>query len=135
MDNAIACPYCHAPARLVSGEAIYPHRVDLYDLKFWQCQPCDAYVGCHKAGAMTDTGRSDGTFPLGRLANAELRRAKSAAHAAFDPLWKSKRMKRRDAYGWLARELGISRDNCHIGMFDVDACRAVVAAASNFRKD
>ena len=70
--------------------------------------------------------------PLGRLANAELRRAKSAAHAAFDPLWKSKRMKRRDAYGWLARELGISRDNCHIGMFDIAACRAVVRAAASF---
>jgi hypothetical protein len=63
---------------------------------------------------------------MGRLANPELRRAKSAAHAAFDPLWKSRKMGRKQAYAWLARELGISVANCHIGMFDVDACRSVV---------
>lgn len=120
----VTCDYCHRDAMLVTGNVIYPHRPDLYALKFWQCEPCDAYVGCHKAGK----GQGDGTKPLGRLANAELRRAKSDAHAAFDPLWKSRRMKRREAYAWLAAQLGISVNNCHIGMFDVDGCRAVVAA-------
>jgi hypothetical protein len=124
----VVCPYCDRPAALVTGAAIYPHRPDLFGLKFWQCAPCDAYVGCHKAGAHVDGVISDGTLPLGRLANAALRKAKSAAHAAFDPLWKSRSMKRGEAYRWLARELGISSANCHIGMFDIDACRAVVAA-------
>mgnify|MGYP001068973319 CR=1 FL=1 len=124
----MTCPYCDRAAALVTGAVIYPHRPDLFGLKFWQCEPCDAYVGCHKAGARVGPGViSDGTLPLGRLANAALRRAKSAAHAAFDPLWKSRVMKRREAYAWLAKELGISSANCHIGMFDVDACQAVVA--------
>lgn len=126
--SAPVCPYCGRASVMVAGAAIYPHRPDLFGLKFWQCQPCDAYVGCHKTGARVDGVISDGTLPLGRLANAELRKAKSAAHAAFDPLWKSRTMKRGEAYRWLARELGISTANCHIGMFDVDACRAVVAA-------
>jgi hypothetical protein len=126
------CPYCGQPAKLVGGDAIYPHRSDLFDLAFWQCAPCDAYVGCHKKGVTFLMNkrqvRSDGTIPLGRLANAQLRKAKSAAHAAFDPLWKSGRMTRREAYAWLATTLGISSDNCHIGMMDADACQAVVSA-------
>lgn len=37
-------------------------------------------------------------------------------------------MSRNNAYAWLAGELGISKANCHIGMMDVDACKAVVVA-------
>lgn len=130
--SAPTCPYCKGPAALVGGGDIYPHRPDLFDLKFWSCAPCGAYVGCHKAGAWVPELRqtSDGTLPLGRLANAELRRAKSQAHAAFDPLWKSRAMGRREAYAWLAGELGIRVSDCHIGMLDVAGCRAVVAAVN-----
>lgn len=121
----ISCDYCRRPAQLVGGDVIYPHRPDLAALRFWHCAPCDAFVGCHKAG----NGYGDGTRPLGRLANAELRRAKSAAHEAFDPLWKSGRMSRRDAYARLAQKLGIHVRDCHIGMFDLAACQRVMAIA------
>lgn len=112
------CPYCGKEAQLVNGDTIYPHRPDLAHLRFYVCQPCDARVGCHPGTAR----------PLGRLANAELRQAKMEAHAAFDPLWRSGLMKRRDAYGWLAERLGIERDQCHIGYMDVVECRRVVEA-------
>lgn len=69
---------------------------------------------------------SDGTAPLGRMANASLRRLKQEAHAAFDPLWRSGDMTRAQAYSWLAQHLGVSDNNCHIGMMDEDGCRAVV---------
>lgn len=118
----VTCPYCSKPAQLVTGAVIYAHRPDLHHLKFWQCRPCDAYVGCHKAG----NGYGDGSRPLGRLANAELRAAKSRAHAAFDPMWKDGGMPRGKAYAWLARQLGIPKEQCHIGEFDVDTCRRVV---------
>jgi hypothetical protein len=124
--STIACPYCGKSAELTTGDWVYPHRKDLSGLKFWVCWPCDAFVGCHQKGAPVGGKASDGTLPLGRLANAELRRAKSAAHAAFDPLWKSGRMSRREAYGWLASKLGIHADQCHIGMFDVHHCKAVI---------
>ena len=110
------CPYCQGPVALVTGEVIYPHQPDLHDKRFWRCAPCDAYVGCHPG---TDK-------PLGRLANAELRKAKQAAHRVFDPLWKSKKMKRSAAYGLLAQRLGISKNQCHIGYFDIDTCKRVV---------
>ena len=101
---------------------IYPHRSDLYEKKFWQCQPCDAYVGCHRGTAT----------PLGRLANAELRAAKQKAHAAFDPLWRSnylqRPMNRDEAYAWLSRQLKLPATECHIGMFDAKLCQKVVEA-------
>ena len=130
----VICDYCDRPAKLVTGNVIYPHRTDLFSKKFWQCEPCGAYVGCHPADTKHQRGDGDGAKPMGRLANAELRRAKQAAHAAFDPLWLSsadRRGARAKAYAWLAEAIGISKANCHIGMFDVDRCKAVVSAVRN----
>lgn len=121
----VVCDYCHRDAELVTGKVVYPHRPDLFHKFFWQCAPCGAFVGCHEK----NKGYGDGTRPFGRLANAELRRAKSAAHDAFDPLWRSGQMSRHDAYAWLARALGMSPANCHIGMFDVDLCNRVRTVA------
>jgi hypothetical protein len=71
---------------------------------------------------------------LGRLANAELRQWRIAAHQAFDPLWQAKmareRISRNQArtagYRWLAGRIGINLDQCHIGAFDIDECKKVV---------
>jgi len=117
----INCPYCSQPAQFVSGAVIYPHRGDLATKQFWRCEPCDAYCGCH----------ANTTTPLGRLANASLRKAKIAAHAAFDPLWRNKHVNarpkaRRDAYKWLAAGLGLRPADTHIGMFDEAQCARVV---------
>lgn len=114
--NPVLCPYCDMLACLVSGEDIYPHRPELAAKLFWQCKPCRAYVGCHPK---TET-------PLGRLANAELRKAKMAAHDAFDPKWKSGVMKRKAAYFWLSKQMHMAFADCHIGMFDVEQCKQVV---------
>ena len=116
--NAVLCPYCGGNAKLVGGLTIYPHRPDLHEKKFYQCAPCDAYVGCHPGT----------TNALGRLANAELRKAKMAAHSAFDPLWKSGAKKRGSAYAWLSDALGMNKKDCHIGMMDVADCHRVVEA-------
>lgn len=112
------CPYCEKPAFLVTGAVIYPHRPELHPLKFWNCPECKAYTGCH--------ANSPVNKPKGRLANAELRKLKMEAHAAFDPLWKTGRMSRSDAYGILADRLGIKMSKCHIGFFDEAQCRRVV---------
>lgn len=122
--QCVLCPYCGHEAVLVGGDVIYPHRPDLAGQRFWQCAPCDAYVGCHKPNRKMG---HDGTQPLGRLADAELRKAKRDAHAVFDPIWKEGGLSRRQAYAWLAGGLGIAVADCHIGEFDVAACRAVVA--------
>lgn len=122
--RAVNCDYCSKAAQLVTGDVIYPHRQDLYSLKFYLCNSCNAYVGCHK--------NSDGA-PLGRLANAELRKAKSAAHAAFDPIWKSGKMTRNKAYELLAKSLRLDKKHCHIGMFDIETCEEVIAWCEDFK--
>lgn len=114
----VRCDYCSGEAKLVTGEKIYPHRKDLWDMRFWQCEPCKAHVGCHKNSADCQ--------PLGRLANAGLRKAKMEAHAHFDPIWQNGHLKRKEAYAWLASQLGIPVDKTHIGMFDIVTCRKVV---------
>lgn len=116
----VACDYCRKPAKLVTGKIVYPHRKDLLHKFFWYCKDCGAWVGTHK--------NSKDKAPLGRLANKELRQAKMAAHAVFDPIWKSGRMSRPSAYAWLAEATGISKPNCHIGMMDVDGCKSVIVA-------
>ena len=110
------CPYCGNPAAKVTGAELYSHWPELAKKLFWACMPCKAWVGCHPGGDL----------PLGRLANAELRRAKMDAHAAFDPFWKTGILTRSEAYKWLSKELGIDREQCHIGWFDVEMCRKVV---------
>lgn len=127
----IACDYCHRPAQLVTGAVIYPHRLDLLHKRFWHCEPCNAYVGCHDRNQRLGFV---GDEPKGRLANAQLRRAKIAAHAAFDPIWKAKQLSRTAAYVWLASELGVSVANMHIGMLDMDGCNAVIAACQNRKR-
>lgn len=119
----IKCPYCGGDAHMVGGDVIYPHRPDLFEKKFWHCAPCNAYVGCH---AHNPKLSFTGNEPLGRLANAELRAAKSAAHAAFDPIWQDGHLaSRKTAYAWLADKLNIHVDDCHIGEFDVEQCKLV----------
>lgn len=120
MTNPI-CPYCNKESDGVDGTAIYPHRPDLSHKWFYQCVPCDAYVGCHPG-----TKNS-----LGRLANAELRKWKSIAHRVFDPLWRDGHMKRKEAYKALAEVMNIHPNDCHIGMFDVDQCKKVYSICMN----
>jgi hypothetical protein len=110
------CHYCGKVSEKVQGDVIYPHRTDLASKTFYRCKPCDAYVGCHPG---TDK-------PLGRLADAQLRRCKSLVHLHFDNIWKSEKMSRSQAYTWLAQELGIKVEECHIGIFDMPMCQKAI---------
>ena len=124
MTAEVLCEYCGHPAERLRGSELYPGREDLRCRFFWVCRPCGAWVGCHLPNTRLGfTGRE----PFGRLANAELRQLKQQAHATFDPLWQSKHFKTRHrAYNWLANQLGIERQFCHIGMFDETQCRRVI---------
>lgn len=119
--RVVICDYCGRQAKLLTGREVYPHRPDLFRLRFYDCAPCDARVGCHEGTAE----------PKGRLANAELRRERQLAHKAFDPLWERRpKAVRLLAYSWLALALDIPVDRCHIAMMDVADCRRVVIACN-----
>lgn len=118
----LRCPYCDRLAVLLSGVDVYPHRPDLDDRLFWVCRVCDAWVGCHPGTAR----------PMGTLANESLRRSRRSAHAAFDPLWRSGVMTRKQAYTWLAGALNVAIEDCHIGMFGASKCRRVVKVSQEY---
>jgi len=106
------CPYCGKPPKRVYGDDLFPHLPKLAGKVFWRCEPCGAHVGCHHG---TDK-------PFGPLANAELHKARTDAHAAFDPIWELRYMERTQAYEWLAETLDIEVRKAHIGMFDLEQC-------------
>lgn len=126
------CPACAREARLTTGAEVYPHRPDLHAKPIWLCDSCGAYVGCHP-------GTND---PLGTPAGRELRAARMTLHERMiDPLWRTadctefyrpkndrerrniRRRARTRVYEYLAHRLGIDRDDCHTGLFDLDRCR------------
>lgn len=118
----VICPYCGKPAMLVDSIVIYKKRS--YG-NAYLCKACNAYVGCHPG---TDK-------PLGRLADAELRKWKERAHNAFDILWKKRIFFRNDAYKWLAEELNIPLHLCHIGMFDIEQCQETIDVTLKFLRE
>lgn len=111
------CPYCGAWTVCLDSTAVYAKS---YGRIYW-CQPCNSWVGCHKA-------KRRGCEALGRLANAELRTWKKAAHRHFDALWKMSNRKnaRQNAYQWLSQKMEIPPEVTHIGMFNVDQCKEVL---------
>lgn len=62
------------------------------------------------------------TNALGRLADADLRKAKMRAHHYLDQLWRDRRHQRYSTYTWLSKQLGIPRELTHVGMSDIEQC-------------
>lgn len=115
----LVCPYCGRKTELIDSAEIYHGKTYGW---MYICRPCDAYVGCK-------TGKKES---LGRLANAELRKYKQAAHDVFDLIWQDNHISRTEAYTWLSQQLGLDRDFTHMGMFNVDQCKQVIELAYHY---
>ena len=124
--RAPLCSHCGQPAELTTGRAVYPHREDLWDKRFWACWACQAWCGCHS--------REEGTTPLGTPANAQLRKLRSQVHREFDPFWQSGVWDRRQAYSWLARKMRIPVDDTHVGQFTANQCLLALQCVRARRK-
>jgi hypothetical protein len=107
-----ACLYCNGYVILTTNDFIYNGRQYGKNGNYncYVCIVCKASVGTHQ----------DGVTPLGRLADKELKLLKIEAHSLFDPIWKSGKMKRHQAYSLMAKRLGIPVNECHFGWFDKD---------------
>lgn len=116
---AVYCPYCGKLADLVDSSEAYKVSYGY----IWLCRPCDAYTGVHRD--------SPKFAPLGTLAKKELRYLRQMVHKKFDPLWKSGKMTRVKAYHWLAYQMGISSDRCHVALFCEAKCKKALAILSN----
>lgn len=114
------CDECASPSiALVDKKEVYGPFSE-HDGELWMCLECRAYVSCHEG---TDR-------PMGTMANEATRRARVRAHKAFDPLWKTRRdgHGRRWWYSWLAGQLEVPLEHCHIAMFTQTQCEQVIEA-------
>lgn len=118
------CVECGGMGKATTGAILFPANKALDTRVFFVC-PCGAWCGSHEGTAL----------PRGRPGNALTRQMRALAHEAFDPIWRRRLGKRRDkyradararAYRWLAGELGLSIDDCHIGLFDAAMCERVI---------
>lgn len=115
------CAYCGGGVSLKDSKIIYGRSYG----NIYICDKypeCDAYVGVHK---------SDGKTPLGTIANKELRELRKICHNNyFDPLWKSGKITRNEAYKFLQRIMGLTAEDCHIAMFNIDQCKELIKKLS-----
>ena len=109
---------------ICGGEVIFTDNARIYGRpygsgKMYLCTNCGARVGTHEP-------RPDEAY--GILSNEEMRTLKKKCHELFDLKWKDsepreRRKKRNKAYKKLAKQLGISVEDCHFGFFDMDMLR------------
>lgn len=113
------CKYCGGIVRLIPASTVYgeaTQRLGMAHEFVYQCQNCNARVGCHKGT----------TRPLGDVANEVLRLKRMETHRVFDTFWKSRHMTRSKAYKWLSEQLDIPREEAHIGGFEMDTCEKLI---------
>ena len=58
-------------------------------------------------------------------ADDETRAARRAAHSTFDKLWKSGKFSRQGAYKRLAKFMHLTKNQTHIGDFNLAQCQVV----------
>ena len=112
MKKPTICRYCGGIIRLVPAADVYgssTERLGMQNEYLYQCQNCNARVGCHKGT----------TRPLGDVANEILRLKRIEAHQKMHT-------SRTKAYQWLARELKLPEEDTHIGGFEIDTCQRVI---------
>ena len=93
MEIPHICRYCGGIVRLVPAENVYGDsavRLGLKGEKLYQCQNCNARVGCHKGTVR----------PLGDLANEVLRLKRIETHQVFDAYWMERGMSRLTAQNY-----------------------------------
>jgi len=114
MPDAPKCLRCREPAALYR----------IHYTPVWACRRCDTRVGCHEG-----TNR-----PLGVLADEQTRSLRRQVHGAFDHIWMegeragvARADARHRAYLWLARNLDLQPERCHVALFDAEMCDRALA--------
>lgn len=110
------CPYCGSSVTLRDASHVHGVRGNGLLYVCDRFPRCDAYVGVHEGSSR----------PLGTLADRELRIWRRLAHESLDPLWRSGRMARREAYRLLQEILAVPAEHAHIAMLNLAQCRVLI---------
>lgn len=108
------CPYCGKKASFLTTKEFYGKD---YGSNIYSCRDCNAYVGTY----------GNTHKPLGTMAKKELRRLRKIAHSVFDPIWKKEKATRTEMYEWLQRKMKLSQEDAHIGRFNEEQCKRLIA--------
>lgn len=116
-EESLKC-YCgkealhHPDTSVIYGGRVYGNK------GVWYCPDynngCDGWVGTHPNGE-----------PLGRLKNKASRELAKQCHALFDSMWRSKNQ-RNKMYQWLAKEMGLTADECHFAVMTDDQLKQAI---------
>lgn len=113
----IYCNSCNSiDIFLTSAGAWYQREFPGSNVLMYVCRSCDASVQCH----------ANSVIPLGMMADKPTRTMRQKAHSVFDAAWQKTKLTRNEAYEWLARKMNLTRNECHIGMFDKYQCSSVI---------
>jgi hypothetical protein len=69
------------------------------------------------------------------LQNDDLKMLRCKAHDYFDVLWKEEYMTRSEAYKWLRKQMELTKDECHIALFNREQCHQVVKLVNEYFND
>lgn len=119
----VLCGECGSPM-VIRYTRKYPNP-DGSPRAFYGCKrypDCDGIHGAHQKDLR----------PLGIPANKETKKARMRAHEAFDRIWKTKVLGRKDAYAWMCKTMGLSKEEAHIGRFDTEKCDRLVSLVNEF---
>ncbi|WP_288365560.1 zinc-finger-containing protein [uncultured Marinobacter sp.] len=105
------CRYCGMDVKLVNHAEIYGREYGDWPYAYL-CRNCSAYVGLHPN---TD-------LPLGTLADRYLRSARKVHKAYFQALQRKAGWTRKEAYTFLAGQMGLPLSECHWGWFEIEDC-------------
>lgn len=88
----------------------------------WWCEDCGARVGCHPKS----------NRPLGLMADSHTRFLRAKLHEKIDPLWQSGIASRDEIYAWLAKELQVEFEICHVSQLDTKNLRIALDLANKY---
>ena len=115
----IKCPYCGSRALLRPASVVYGANAIDPAAPYYVCArfpACNSYVAAHR----------DTRLPMGTLADRALRCKRIEAHKAFNRLWESGLMGKKQAYRWLQAKLGLPEQEAHIGRFSLFRCEELI---------
>ena len=120
-QHLVICPECGSPMILKPSK-----------FKRGYYYGCSRHPVCHGSHGAHPNGS-----PLGVPANAETKRWRIKAHEVFNRLYafyppgKMRRKARSQAYRFLQEIMDLSKDEAHIGRFNIEQCQRLIELLSN----
>lgn len=125
----IFCVECDkdVEAKIVTGSMVYPNNKRVAFDRFWMCNHCKNFVGCHK------NANKNQLRPLGVIANKQLKSIRMQIHDIIDPIWREEKLKRGEVYALISQELGYQ---FHAGeLRSIDEAKRVFEVVENINKN